>query len=236
MDENPDGAQAISSEKRVVARARWAEITFAIALSLYALLALFAQRYAYFSWDVSFDLAIQSISLPGFRALMVGVSALGSGWLPFALVTIAGLVLAAARFRLEALICVIEVAFGSWLNTLVKWLIGRPRPAEPLVQVTTIVTRESFPSGHVVFFVDFFGFLLFLSFVLTQPGARRRILFAAFVPLIALVGVSRVYLGAHWPSDVVGAYLAGGVWLMLTIEIYRRLKARSVAREASTGP
>jgi undecaprenyl-diphosphatase len=44
--------------------------------------------------------------------------------------------------------------------------------------------------------------------------------------MIAFIGVSRVYMGAHWPSDTVGAYLAGGVWLMLMIEVYRRMKAR----------
>jgi undecaprenyl-diphosphatase len=50
--------------------------------------------------------------------------------------------------------------------------------------------------------------------------------------LISVVGISRVYLGAHWPSDVVGAYLAGGIWLMLMIEVYRRIQAKSQNGEA----
>jgi len=42
--------------------------------------------------------------------------------------------------------------------------------------------------------------------------------------LIALIGVSRVYLGAHWPSDVAGAYLGGGIWLSMMIAVYRQLR------------
>ena len=62
--------------------------------------------------------------------------------------------------------------------------------------------------------------------MLLRRGKLRRGALAVLGALISLIGVSRVYLSAHWPSDVVGAYLAGGLWLMLMIEAYRRLKAR----------
>jgi undecaprenyl-diphosphatase len=225
--------EASPGERRVLARARWVEITFAGALCLYAILAVLANQYAYFGWDISIGRAIQSIDISGFRGLMVGISALGTGWLAWALVIAAGLILIVARYRLEGIICMVEVALGSWINTLSKAAIGRPRPAEPLVAVTTIVTHESFPSGHVTYFVDFFGFLLVLTYVLTKPGPLRRVLYVILWPLVTLIGVSRVYLGAHWPSDVVGAYLAGGCWLMLTMQVYRWIKLRSV-RESHT--
>ena len=214
------------TERRVIERARWAEVSFLISLCIYAVMAVFAREYRYFSWDIGLDQAIQSISIPGFRPLMVIVSIFGSGWVPFALVIGACVALILWRLRLESVICMVEAAAGAGMNVLVKLLVGRPRPVEPLVNVTTRVTRESFPSGHVVFFVEFFGFLLFLTYVLSRPGAFRRATYAVLGALVLLVGVSRVYLGAHWPSDVVGAYFAGGVWLMLTIEIYRRLKWR----------
>ncbi len=107
-----------------------------------------------------------------------------------------------------------------------KAVVDRPRPTISAVQVFGQFRHESFPSGHVFFYVSYFGFLLFLLYVLLKPGRWRRALLLIFsLPLVS-IGVSRVYLGAHWPSDVIGAYLVGGAWLLLMIETYRRTKAR----------
>jgi membrane-associated phospholipid phosphatase len=213
------------SPRRAAARARWAEIVFVIALGLYGLLAGLAHTYAYFDWDVRINHAIRSVALPGFGQLMVALSWLGSGVVPTILVVGAGMALYAARFRLEGILCMIGTSLGAVMNSLMKLAIGRPRPDPELIDVMRHYEHNSFPSGHVEFFVIFFGFLLFLSYVLLKPGWLRRLSFVLFGLLIALIGVSRVYMGAHWPSDTVGAYLAGGVWLMLMIEIYRRMKA-----------
>ncbi|MEN3335590.1 MAG: hypothetical protein V7641_4955 [Blastocatellia bacterium] len=214
------------SPRRAVVRARWAEIVFVIALGLYSVLAVLAHIYAYFDWDMRISHAIRSVSLPGFDQLMVGLSWLGSGLVPTILVVGCGMALYAARFRLEGILCMIGVSLGSVMNSLMKLVIARPRPDPSLVDVMRHYDHNSFPSGHVEFFVTFFGFLLFLSYVLLKPGWLRRVCFVVFGLLIALIGVSRVYMGAHWPSDTAGAYLSGGVWLMLMIEVYRRMKAR----------
>ena len=114
------------------------------------------------------------------------------------------------------------VGAGAGINRLLKYVIGRPRPDNTLVQVITEYGAESFPSGHVSFFVEFFGFLFFLSYVLLKGKRARSAAFVILGALISLVGVSRVYMGAHWPSDVAGAYLAGGCWLLLMIEIWQQ--------------
>lgn len=211
---------------RASVRARWAEIVFLSALSSYTVLAVLAHIYTHFVWDLELMRGIKSVGIPGFRPLMVWLSALGSGWVPTALVGSVGIGLALARFRLEGVVCIVGVTLGAALNSMLKVITGRPRPSPALVDVMKMYNHDSFPSGHVVFFVEYFGFLLFLSYVLLRRGRLRNSLFILFGALIALIGVSRVYMGAHWPSDVLGAYLAGGMWLMVMISIYRRLKAR----------
>ena len=70
-----------------------------------------------------------------------------------------------------------------------------------------------------------FGFLIYLSIVLLSDVRWRSLLVALLAVPILTVGVARVYDGAHWPSDVLGGYLIGGIWLGLTIQIYRWAKA-----------
>ncbi|HKR58495.1 MAG TPA: phosphatase PAP2 family protein [Pyrinomonadaceae bacterium] len=219
-------AEAIVSKPRAAARIRWAEMSFLMMLCAWGALAVLAHRYAYFGWDLLLARSIQSISFPGFAQLMIGVSLLGNGWVPWSLVVVSGLTLIWAGLRAEGALCLAGTGLGWVVNHLLKLLIGRPRPSDDLVNVAGVFHFESFPSGHVVFFVEFFGLLFFFAYVLLKRSRLRRI--SLLVPgfLIGLVGASRVYLGAHWPSDVMGAYLAGGVWLMMMIETYRRIKAR----------
>lgn len=227
VSEGSAGGEMTVSPRRALIRAYRAEIVFLLALASYSVMAVLAHRYAYFGWDLWLARMIQSITLPGFNLLLAWVSELGNGWKAYAIVIAAGLALVAARFRVEGIICMTGVGVGSLVGRLLKAISARPRPLSTLVDVSGRFSHESFPSGHVVFFVEFFGFLFFLSYVLLRRGRLRRAALTILGLLISVIGVSRVYLGAHWPSDVVGAYLAGGLWLMLMIEVYRRLKARS---------
>jgi membrane-associated phospholipid phosphatase len=219
-------AEIIVAPPRAASRAKGAETVFFVVLIIYGVLAVLAHRYAYFDWDVTLARGIQAVSLPGLDALMSAVSLLGNGWIACPLVIIAGLALIKTGLRAEGVLCMAGAASGWLVNSLTKFLIGRPRPSDELVHIVKAYQSDSFPSGHVVFFVEFFGFLFFLAYVLLKPGPLRRASLTVLGLLIVLVGVSRVYLGAHWPSDVAGAYLAGGIFLMLMIEVCRRITAK----------
>ena len=218
--------QIIEQPRRSAVRARRAEIVFGLSLVIYSVLAILAHRYAYFSWDLNFARFIQGIKSPGFETLMIWTSVPGNGLIPWVLVIVTGTALIFARLRIEGVICMVGAGVGALVDRWMKATIDRPRPVDSLVRVLGDFHHESFPSGHVFFFVSFFGFLFFLTYTLLKKGLLRRILFVVFGMPLALIGLSRVYQGAHWPSDVVGAYFAGGVWLMLMAEFYRRLKLR----------
>ena len=210
---------------RQAARRRWGWLR---RLAAFAVLALLAKANAYFSWDRSVAHAVQSIPLPGMEALMRAVSFVGDGVTSW-VVVIAALVLFLARGRRsEAFGLLLSAAGGPALNRMLKYLIARPRPTMELVRVSGDWAHESFPSGHVTFYVCFFGFLFFVAFALLPKGSTARRVACGLAALpVALVGLSRVYLGAHWPSDTLGAYLFSGLWLAISVDVYRRWKRRA---------
>ncbi len=91
--------------------------------------------------------------------------------------------------------------------------------AEPKVRVLRLIKEPSFPSGHVMFYMSAFGFLKAAALATLWPSALRRAIVAVGSALIGLVGASRIYLGAHWPSDV-------SVWRSLPRRGARTLYAR----------
>jgi membrane-associated phospholipid phosphatase len=219
---------------RLKRRTRLFQITFISAMIVYTFMAILARLNPYYGWDLTFAQMIQSISVPGFYTLMIVLSAMGSGWLPFALVGAVGIGLILARYRIEGLVLMGGVALSATMNQVLKIASARPRPTSELINIVTVVRHNSFPSGHTVFFVVFFGFLLFLTYVLRVPVLPRRILLSVFSAFILLIGVSRVYLGAHWLSDILGGYLVGSLWLMLMTTVYSRLKVKYRKTELSS--
>jgi undecaprenyl-diphosphatase len=87
-----------------------------------------------------------------------------------------------------------------------------------------------------MFYSVFFGFLLFLAWRYLRPGWPRGVVVALLAALILLVGFSRIYLGAHWLSDVVAGYLVGGLVLWAAIEVYPSIPAFAAARTSSDPP
>lgn len=230
VQELPDDAALLNnpSRRKAVRRLWRAEIIYAAALAGFGVLAIFAHFNAYFGWDLRAERTLQSLSVPGLFQLMSFTSVFGNGVIPWAMTIMTVCVLLAFRLRSEAAGLIFSAAGGPLVNSIIKLLIARPRPTAELVRVESLLRSESFPSGHVNFYVCYFGFLFFVAFALLPRGsiARRAALVLTALPVL-LIGLSRVYLGAHWPSDTLGAYLWSGLWLALALHLYRRWKQRA---------
>ena len=106
------------------------------------------------------------------------------------------------------------------VNLGLKELVARPRPDVQLALVEE--SGYAFPSGHAVFAAAFFGALMVLLGrwpCLTRRTILRLALQAALALLIVGVGASRVYLGVHWPSDVIAGFLFGGLYLCVLVVV-----------------
>jgi undecaprenyl-diphosphatase len=216
-------------ERRSAVRRLWrAETAYAVVLAGFGVLAIFAYFDTYFDWDLRISRGLQSLNVPGLYIFMRAVSLFGDKLIPWALTTVLVILFFVFGKRSEAAGLLFSAGGGALVNSLLKMLIGRPRPTAELVMVYRSLRTESFPSGHVSFYVCFFGFLFFVAFALLPRGsfARRVVLTLTALP-VALVGLSRIYLGAHWPSDTIGAYLLSGLWLALSLHLYRLWKQKA---------
>lgn len=123
---------------------------------------------------------------------------------------------------------------GQATNAVLKLLVGRPRPEDGTVQVTEQASGLSFPSGHVMGTVVFWGIIIYLSFHLIRHRQLRVLVQVLAIAQMFAVGFSRVYTGAHWPSDVLGGFLWGAWFVFLLIVCYRKFAPQFVQRRPAT--
>lgn len=126
------------------------------------------------------------------------------------------------KYYWETLFCLLAT-LSALINSGIKFAFSRPRPDQSLVYVLDHEISPSYPSGHVVFFTVFFGFLI-ASMVFTKKIPRFLRIFIQIISLvlILLVSVSRIYLGAHWATDVIAGYLLGIILLSVLLYFYLR--------------
>jgi undecaprenyl-diphosphatase len=164
-----------------------------------------------FDRTVTQHLSKLSRSHPALRVFTEGVTFLGStAWLT-AVVTVSAIVLIVRRAVAAAARLVLCTGVGAALSTTLKLIVDRPRPPFALVHATGL----SFPSGHAMNSTVVYGALLLL---LSTILGRRRATEAQLVTMvmIALIACSRLALGVHYLSDVVGGITLGAVWLALS--------------------
>jgi undecaprenyl-diphosphatase len=226
-----DAAQQ-AAKKEATSRPKREYRTFLFQVSLFAAIGAFAvltfmvSTIPSFPIDLAIERALQSINSPIFAGLMTLISWPGFSPQSFIISAIIVAIIYTFGLKWESITALVAALLPPIVNVIVKDYIRRPRPTVDLVNVFSILDSYSFPSGHVMFYVGFYGFLWFLVYTLLKRSWSRTLLLVFLGSLIALVGLSRIYLGQHWPSDVLGAYLLGGLTLVAIIQFYRWGKKR----------
>ena len=203
---------------------------YLIQFILFTLLAWFVHVNPILPVDIVITREFQENTFPLLNNFMIAVSYLGNNSIVFViLIVLTALIFWLVRLRLEALLIIALSLVSALFNVAIKLLVSRPRPTVRLVDVLQTATGASFPSGHVMSYVAFFGLLFSLSLILFR---RDRFWHYALLIISALfvilVGPSRIYLGDHWASDVLGGYLFGGMLLGISLWIYLKLKEKGV--------
>jgi membrane-associated phospholipid phosphatase len=147
------------------------------------------------------------------------------GYIPAAPVMVSGtaLIFLGFKYNREAFFLLLTM-LASLVSTVIKLLVNRPRPSENLVRVIVKTQQQSFPSGHVLFYVTFFGFLVILMYRLNAIPKWLRLSVSVFsLLLIFTIPFSRIYLGAHWFTDVTGGFLVGLLCLYVLGYFYLKI-------------
>lgn len=226
--------QAHLPRRRARARGIVLAVIYALGLIALVLLALAAHFNTLLPPDLPFTREVQEHHVPVVSAALNFVSALGFSPAVEGIVIATALALVLLRRRLEAIVLLLATAIADVLGALLKLVVGRQRPSPELVHVVQRLNSPSFPSGHTLHYTVFYGFLAFVLLTSFRSSWLRNLPVAICFALVALVGISRVYLGEHWLTDVLGGYLLGLLFLLPLIAAY--LWARAHFNSATLRP
>jgi undecaprenyl-diphosphatase len=173
-------------------------------------------------FDEAVRAAVHSAASPALTLLFQWVTLLGSQAVVLSVPVVAALVLFRQGRSDRALLALIAVGGAELLEFVLKHQFQRQRP-EPFFDALR-PESYSFPSGHTLLSFCCYGTLAALASSDLRAALRWLVRIAA-AALILAIGISRVYLGVHYPTDVIAGYLTGVVWLAGVAILYRRLVA-----------
>lgn len=186
-------------------------LTAVIALALFGWLADEVMRGATLRFDFQVRSAVHALSSRQLTTAMLIITSLGSGLFLIAATGLAVVAFLSVGWHRAVVWLLIAMTGAGVLNAAMKHSFHRPRPA-PFFGYTLPIS-ESFPSGHALASLCFYGVVAGLCAARVHTAPLRWSIWFAAATLVAAIGFSRIYLGVHYFSDVVGGYLAATVWL-----------------------
>jgi len=222
--ETPTEAQRVAPRRGTYPLAIGAAIAAAL-FAAFAALGGARSAHSTIAFDATVISVIHGMRMPWLTPLIVAATNLGASVIagPVAAVVVGYLVV--KRLWTAAALVVVVFGVGSYWGTLAQNLIGRLRPLQ-VDAVIPVPSASSFPSGHSITAMLLYGAIAFLALRIGQRLWIRAAVIAVCVVLIILVGFTRVYLGVHWPTDVIGAWLLGGAWLAVIAGAYMQFEKR----------
>lgn len=200
----------------------WLLIAFFGSLLCFIIMSYLVQADHLVIFDKTVIDRVQGLEVGGLTAAMKFFTFIGSTRLIIILtVPIFLFLFLVLKHRVEILIFLAVVYMTPILNRLLKMYFNRARPDfHRLIEIG----GYSFPSGHAMNAFSFYSILAFLLWrhVPPRPGRIAVIIFSSL--MIFAIGISRVYLGVHYPSDIIGGFLASGLWVAAVIWFFQRYK------------
>jgi len=192
----------------------------------FGLIALLISSKKIVNFDQNIILFIENFDFPIVTKIMKFFTFIGSGTAITALLAFIMILFYFVLKHRSELILLLGVLVGSaLLNYLLKIIFHRARPD---INRLIAVSGYSFPSGHSMAAFTMYGILTFLLWkhIPSQRGRICLIIFSVF--MIAMIGLSRIYLGVHYPSDVLGGFFVSTTWLIFSISTYQRYQKRKL--------
>jgi membrane-associated phospholipid phosphatase len=203
----------------------------AIVMVLFAVLASEVLEGETQHFDDAVRMTVYGVASPRATTVLHAITQLGSPLFLLPLTLVASLIFLRLRRIRGAILLTATMVGVSLLNWILKSVFQRPRPL-PFFGLT-VPASYSFPSGHSLAAFCFYGALAALVTARLRSTLWSALVWAAAVVIIIAVGFSRLYLGLHYPSDIIGGYATGFVWV-LTVASADRMFRRADQRGAKT--
>lgn len=181
-------------------------------LSFAAIVHSLSEKGKLFHLDLEINAYLIRVANPGFTGFLGIITDLGSIYLVVIVAAIVGVILFIRKNWWRLLSLCLAVGIGQAVLNILKVAFQSPRPKTEL-----FVFGYTFPSGHVFSATVIYGFCIYLTFRFIHNATVKWIVSALLALLILLIGLSRIYLGVHWFSDILAGFVTGFAWLLLCI-------------------
>ena len=175
------------------------------------------------AWDVLISRYFISLRSDWLTSLMKNITQFGGAEFGGVIVFVILLFLTLKKRYMHAIALTLAVSVSYFASLSVKHIFSRPRPlANPLVPEDGF----SFPSSHATVGIALYGILMYFLISHFEKTWQKALVVIFGSALILAIGASRIYLAVHWPSDVIGGYIFGGLWLGIIIWLVRSWRAQ----------